>query len=266
MRDIQILTCATIANLDCNVPWIRRRWKRETYMEILAAVVKDVCTRTQLWRGIYEINGTNIDMIVRWVENAYNVTLYQEMGSPLSIHPENTPRCPSCGSYLHLRWNFWNSITRESLGWRCKDYKERGCEDIMKRLWYNRCPPIVTPHKVFFHNWELDGHEIPQEMMVRPLTTWSLTRHYINKGEGMVGRSKLEIVRGRGHKLLNDEMESLLSRSYSEFGPAAVMLQYPDKDVPPAKRWNKICMRAGKMGLRQNVGAPVKKLKKLIGT
>jgi len=271
-RDAQMATSVTMNLLDCNAPWIPIRWDREHYMDILAAKVRSICKEIPEWKNSFVIDGWLVDQVIAKIESMYKMKLYQERGEDVTVEskfrPENTPRCPSCGSYLKLRWVPWdNNPFKMALVHRCIYYKEKGCKERMDALWKGRCPPLVASGGVFFHNWQLEGYPIPRTSMVQPLTIWSLSsigsedlhnnEHF---GGSLMSKKKVlkEIKRGRGHKIMTEEMEVMLKDTYSEYGPTAVLLNFPDCGLS----WNQICMRAGKMGLKQRPKSPGKKIRK----
>jgi hypothetical protein len=261
--DMQIVMVYTMTMFDCNAQWVpgRDMWaSREDYMKLLATKVAIRCGNDPRWRASYSITPDLVGTIVSSVEKAYRSVLFQNCDT--SLRPENTPRCPSCSSYLQLQWTNYGYY-RKALMWQCPSYRVLNCHDNMVKLWGEKpCPPIVTKEGVYFHNWELDGYPVPYDLLIQPLTIWSLTGHYgAMGGEGVyMPKIKKEAKTGRGNKAMTEEQEALLRDTYTEFGPSMVLLKYPGAKLG----WDAVCKRAAAMGLKQRPGSPGKRIKKLI--
>lgn len=265
IADLKFIMEMTMTRLDCNVPWLQERYSREDYMQMLSCKVDIDCNNSNRYMGRVVATPTLVDKIVAWVEGIYKISLYQDMDSDMSIRPENTPRCPNCSTYLHMRWVEWGTDNRKSLTWRCPNYVNRNCGPIVTSLWRHMMPPLVTKSGVFFHNWELDGHPIPKEYIVQPLSEWSLTRmdYGLQSVSTRVESATVAVVKnklGRGNKLMTEEQEALLRETYAEFGPATVILAYPESNL----EWIAICKRAHTMGLKENKDAPGRRMRKYI--
>lgn len=251
-RDMRFLIATTLSLLDANAPWLHNRYPEDRYYNILSERVCAICDNDPNFGRSIVISGSVCRSIVKWIEDAYDVGIYQSMGSEPTVRFENTPRCPQCESYLILKWISWRDSM--ALMWYCPHSTDR-CRDTISRLWSNMYPSVVN-HGIYFHNWEVEGHPIPVEYMSEPLSQWTLT----HSDHGLQSR-RVEggvLMRGRGNRVLNEEQEKLLRDSYEEFGPAVVLLKYPEAGFT----WNQLLGAAARLGLRQRNGNPGKKIKK----
>ena len=130
--------------------------------------------------SMIHVSPTVVTSIVRWMENAYGVDLYQRADGELPVKVENTPPC-TCGRRMELFWKTWMPSRDEfssnyNLIWGCPVYGTK-CSDRLRTLWNGRSPEVIVDKDViptYFHDWTRDGHPIPPEHIVEPLTQWSL--------------------------------------------------------------------------------------------
>lgn len=182
-----------ISLMDLNASWLPRRYTEADYHEVIAARASVALRYISDVRNKYPA-GTNrnrtysricitpamVTSIVRWLEGAYGTSLYQRIGGELPVKVENTPLC-TCGRRMELFWKTWMPSEGEyssnyNLIWGCTVYNAR-CSTGLRTLWGGQSPEVIADRGViptYFHDWDLDGHPIPPEYIVEPLTKWSL--------------------------------------------------------------------------------------------
>jgi len=247
-------TREVIANIDCNAPWLPHRYHADVWYAAVAARASQGLRYMNTARNRYGIHrGMNrtyykatvtpdtVEKVLLWLERSFMIRLYSSVDEEeLHVRVENTPVCPACGRHTQLMWKSWEAGIKYSLSkrfnliWGCPNPKYSAeCSSTIRRVWPHMAPEVVYDFRVlptFFHDWNEDGHPIPDRYLEEPLSEWSLSS--VKAGEEKATITLTEEVnmtksRRARRPEFTPEMITFIKGNYREGGPDAFARKFP---------------------------------------